>query len=210
MKRKPGFTVWELMVAISIILILSFIFFGVFRRSVRKAKVLSCTGNLSQLAIALSSYVSDNNEFVPPWPTHSEYDPYPKSDLKPPPLVLVGAPDKWKACLIERGAIEESFWCPLDQHRGSDFKAMFDLHMDERQKYTSYMTTFYSRRYKLIDGKGHILASPSRIPNSSEVEYMMEHFWDIDGKGKLGCSHGDFGYAMYFDYHVALVPGARR
>lgn len=206
MKRKSGFTVWELMVAIGIILILSFIFFGVFRRSVRKAKVLSCSGNLSQLAIALSSYVSDNNEFVPPWPTHSEYDPYPKVNLRPLPLVLVGAPDKWKACLIERGAIEESFWCPLDQHRGTDFRAMFDLEHDDRQKYTSYMTTFFCRRYKLIDGNGHILASPSRNPNSSQVEYLFEAFWDLDGKGKLGGPHGVWGYAMYFDYHVALVP----
>lgn len=206
MKRKPGFTVWELMVAISIILILSFIFFGVFRRSVRKAKILSCSGNMSQLAIALSSYVSDNNEFVPPWPTHSEAEILPNSRSRDPHIVLVGAPDKWKACLMERGANEEAFWCPLDKHRGTDFKAMFDRENDDRQKYTSYMTTFFCRRYKLIDGNGHILASPSRIPNSSQVEYLFEAFWDLDGKGKLGGPHGVWGYAMYFDYHVALVP----
>lgn len=199
--RMRGLTIFELAVAAATIIILAALVAVVFRKAVYKSKVVTCSGNLSQLAVALSSYVADNNEFVPPWPTQSEYDP--ESKLRPRPHILVGAPEKWKDCLKERGAHEESFWCPLDPHRNSDFKAMFDLRDDHRQRYTSYMTTFMLRHFKLIDGKGHVFASPSRIPDAAAVPYLFDHFWDADGNGVITTPHGNTGFAVYFDYHVA-------
>jgi hypothetical protein len=205
-----GITIFETLVVCSIIMIAAAILYGVIKRVKYNAKVATCSGRLSQLATALGSYIADNDDFFPPWPTQSTY--LAGTKLRPRPKALVGAPEKWKSCLVERGASEECFWCPLDPHRNTDFVAEQDGHDDHRQRFTSYQTNYGLQTEKLVDGKGHILARHSMIKDPATLPYLGEHTWDPDGDPehpKLVTSHGDLGYCIYFDLHVELSPGSK-
>ncbi|HOF87648.1 MAG TPA: prepilin-type N-terminal cleavage/methylation domain-containing protein [Armatimonadota bacterium] len=65
--RYPrGFTLIELLVVIAIIAILAAILFPVFAKAREKARTNSCINNQRQIAIALSMYIQDNDELLPP------------------------------------------------------------------------------------------------------------------------------------------------
>ncbi len=66
---RRGFTLIELLVVIAIIAILASILFPVFARAREKARQASCLSNLKQLGLAVTMYVSDNDECYPlsPW-----------------------------------------------------------------------------------------------------------------------------------------------
>ncbi|GEM_PF-1541603 len=209
-RRNAGLTLIETLIVFLVIAIIVMIAYGVIGRLRQRSKVLTCVSQLKQLATALSSYSADNDDLVPPWPTQSTY--VPESKIRPRPKILVGEPEKWRKSLMERGANEEAFWCPLDPHRNTDFVAEYDGKDDHRERFTSYQTNYALHHEKLVDGKGHIFARPSLVKNGSELPYLIEHCWDPDGDPehpKLITPHGDLGYALYFDFHVDLSPGSK-
>src|SRR6187402_2889329 len=64
MKTK-GFTLIELLVVIAIIAILAAILFPVFAKVREKARQISCSSNMKQLALGLLQYNQDNDESMP-------------------------------------------------------------------------------------------------------------------------------------------------
>ena len=89
MKRK-GFTVWELIIVIAIILILAAILFPVFAPHHSEGGRSSCQSNLKQIALGFKQYIQDYNEKYPiaknsnhgldkPDNWAGEIDPYVKS-----------------------------------------------------------------------------------------------------------------------------------
>jgi prepilin-type N-terminal cleavage/methylation domain-containing protein/prepilin-type processing-associated H-X9-DG protein len=64
--RLRGFTLIELLVVIAIIAILAAILFPVFAKARAKAQQNSCLNNQRQIAVAISMYVQDNDEMLPP------------------------------------------------------------------------------------------------------------------------------------------------
>jgi prepilin-type N-terminal cleavage/methylation domain-containing protein/prepilin-type processing-associated H-X9-DG protein len=62
--RRHGFTLIELLVVIAIIAILAAILFPVFAQAREKARAISCTSNLKQLANAAMMYSQDYDEAV--------------------------------------------------------------------------------------------------------------------------------------------------
>jgi len=65
MKRRPAFTLIELLVVIAIIAILAAILFPVFAQARERARAISCTSNLKQIATALNMYQTDYDGFMP-------------------------------------------------------------------------------------------------------------------------------------------------
>ena len=65
-RSTPGFTLIELLVVIAIIAILAAILFPVFARAKAKANQASCLSNLKQMQLAMTMYLSDNNQTCPP------------------------------------------------------------------------------------------------------------------------------------------------
>jgi prepilin-type N-terminal cleavage/methylation domain-containing protein/prepilin-type processing-associated H-X9-DG protein len=65
MKRR-AFTLIELLVVIAIIAILAAILFPVFAQAREKARQISCLSNMKQLGTALSMYLQDYDENMPP------------------------------------------------------------------------------------------------------------------------------------------------
>ena len=70
--RQKGFTLIELLVVIAIIAILAAILFPVFQSVRENARRASCESNEKQLALGLTQYLQDNNEFFPPTVTERE------------------------------------------------------------------------------------------------------------------------------------------
>jgi prepilin-type N-terminal cleavage/methylation domain-containing protein/prepilin-type processing-associated H-X9-DG protein len=63
--RRHGFTLIELLVVIAIIAILAAILFPVFAQAREKARSITCTSNLKELALAYQMYVQDYDETFP-------------------------------------------------------------------------------------------------------------------------------------------------
>ncbi len=70
---KRGFTLVEMLVVISIIVVLAAILFPVFGTARESARRTKCMSNLSQLGLALSQFRQDNGSYPPP-PYYSESD----------------------------------------------------------------------------------------------------------------------------------------
>lgn len=78
MKRESGFTVYELMICITILIILASLLLPTYGKATKSAKATVCTSNLKQIYYALKLYESDYGEYPPNsvvWPAFKTYYP---------------------------------------------------------------------------------------------------------------------------------------
>jgi prepilin-type N-terminal cleavage/methylation domain-containing protein/prepilin-type processing-associated H-X9-DG protein len=66
--RRRGFTLIELLVVIAIIAILAAILFPVFAQARDRARQITCTSDVRQIATGLHMYAQDYDEVLPSWP----------------------------------------------------------------------------------------------------------------------------------------------
>lgn len=65
MKNRTKFTILELLVVVSIIMILASLLLPALKKTQETAKKIHCTGNMKQIAFGLGMYLQDNNAFYP-------------------------------------------------------------------------------------------------------------------------------------------------
>ena len=109
LRNRSGFTLIELLVVIAIIAILAAILFPVFAQAREKARAISCTSNMKQLALGILMYTQDNDET---YPTGSE-----ENDSAPNTLYgfVIGA--TWPVKVGPYVKSTDVFHCPDDPSR---------------------------------------------------------------------------------------------
>jgi len=100
-KLRAGFTLIELVVVISIILILAAMLLPVFERAVKSAEATSCLANVRNLALASQLYASDYDGGLPP--------------------ALLDLPDSakqdcWDVLLLPYVGSRQVYLCPADEN----------------------------------------------------------------------------------------------
>ena len=100
-KLRAGFTLIELVVVISIILILAAMLLPVFERAVKAAEATSCLANVRNLALASQLYISDYDGRLPP--------------------ALLDLPDStqqncWDVLLLPYVGSRQIYLCPVDEN----------------------------------------------------------------------------------------------
>jgi prepilin-type N-terminal cleavage/methylation domain-containing protein/prepilin-type processing-associated H-X9-DG protein len=64
-RSSPGFTLIELLVVIAIIAILALAGMGAYSSAITKARTIACEGNLRAIGVAMLSFASDNDGWLP-------------------------------------------------------------------------------------------------------------------------------------------------
>ena len=73
MKQRKIFTLMELFIVVAIIAILSALLLPALNSAREKALAISCLGNMKQIGTGILLYVSDNDEYMPPWKDYHRY-----------------------------------------------------------------------------------------------------------------------------------------
>jgi prepilin-type N-terminal cleavage/methylation domain-containing protein/prepilin-type processing-associated H-X9-DG protein len=102
--RRYGFTLIELLVVIAIIAILAAILFPVFARARAKAQQSSCMSNVKQLQLSMIMYITDNDDFFPPYSTY----------VASPP-----SGDVWQGLILPYVKNTQIYICPSDASKGA-------------------------------------------------------------------------------------------
>jgi prepilin-type N-terminal cleavage/methylation domain-containing protein len=131
--RISGFTLIEVLVVLSIIMLLAGMVTMAYRRAGQKAYQTACASNLRQIGQVLAMYAADHNGRLPPYrcdgSARQECGEYLTAVLP-----YAGSRDIW--------------FCPLDEYRGQD---VIQTPWDIDHRYTSYQLDGSSSK---IDGPG--------------------------------------------------------
>ena len=106
-RRRPAFTLIELLIVIAIIAIMSAVLLPVLSAARERGRKAVCISNLKQLQTAFSMYADDNDELFPP-----------RSDA------IWASPDRSiYPAYVRQGRV---FWCPTAKQRGLSAPTVVD------------------------------------------------------------------------------------
>lgn len=181
MRHKDGFTLIEILVAITIIFVLISILLPVIRETRQRAYRATCISNMRQIGLALHQYAQDWEGCVPPFTTHKHrtvqdqrFDPFIIIDLNP-----FNDPTALKLCFSTYGVSDCMWHCPLDPKGSSSRDAKVNL------TDTSYYIDFKFTLWRPV-----ALDNPPMVPlerwKSDPSSYPLYLFWTDSDKIREG------------------------
>lgn len=112
--KRSGWTLLEVLCAMTIVAILSSLAGGAYRLAVNKAKDNGCVAHLRTFGQAINLYANAYDDYLPPYLTRAQY----RAGV--PGARIEARPDLWRASLAGYVRSEEVFYCPFDRTRGRD------------------------------------------------------------------------------------------
>ena len=183
----------EVLVALTVVAVLSGLVSIVFRLGIKAAKTTACTSNLSQIGKALSLYVEDHDGWIPPY--------YLQDGQHLTGLKYKGKPQDLKAALATYGPTDQMWFCGLDPYaKKSVFEHGFQQdHREMSYFYGAGVGYFSSRSKPFLDLNVSSLVKPA------STVYLFEMGWGGDGTYEEA-PHGETNNHLYFDGHVKARP----
>ena len=174
LKRKTAsFTLLELLIVVAIIAILAGILMPALSAALRKAKIISCTGNQKMIGLALSMYAADSKEYFPPVGYTST-------------LLLA---HYWHRALLMGGYMGKAFQAE-SQTYDNDKRGKNVLICPEDTNPATMGSTAASARDFLSYGLSSSIATPKESSDytSNYFHYIPRHRLVVGSKcGKTGC-----------------------
>jgi prepilin-type N-terminal cleavage/methylation domain-containing protein/prepilin-type processing-associated H-X9-DG protein len=183
-----GFTIVELLIVISIIVVLAGILFPIIGRVRARAGLAMCASNLHQLHRATAIYASDNGSYLPP------YTSYTRQDDPRIPLLFRTDYSSHLVNVLDPYTKSRTIWfCPADPFAQTDSRVMGVNH-----KNTSYRN-------------GNFWYGPGGTADRTNSQLMLftDLLWECftpeeeDGvRYEAYYSHGERFNNVYFDGHT--------
>lgn len=133
---RCGFTIIELLIVIAVIVVLAAILFPVLASVRQRSRSTACASNLRQLYLAVAQYAADDNNILPPYPTHFNMG-WASGAIPPGDPSGDHAAQLVKALHPYTGS-KDLWFCPNDTFARTDSTEGFVNH-----RYTSYATSLY-------------------------------------------------------------------
>lgn len=185
--RRPGFTLVELLVVISIVLILTSMLFPTLTKVRMTAHRVTCVNNLRQLSAAIQMYADDHDE------------KFPNNNNA---FLWMGR--QWRPLLDTYVGSRASYWCPLD----ATAKMKYD------STSYAYLQSFYHRPEDIIPanrmGYRTCKAAPA-TQNLGAVAYpdkkILLYEWTTNHEAPLRTMWDQTGahVAVFVDGHTAII-----
>lgn len=211
LRKLPGFTLVELLVVIAIILVLGALIFALSRGAMNAAHRASCTSNLRQIGVGLSSYVSEEGKY-PGEELGVEFDVVllPHFGVEPERTVSGRSPLR-KRRYPEIADAAKYFDCPFD-----------DFPRDDRYYKRSYSIVPWATNWThagvsrgWLDRPPNTGVSASAVPAPSQAALVVE--WHVEGNLLGGGSYvyADQGNSthgkaaantLFADGHIEAIP----
>jgi prepilin-type N-terminal cleavage/methylation domain-containing protein/prepilin-type processing-associated H-X9-DG protein len=216
--RKPGFTLVELLVVLSIIFLLASLLFPVITRAREQARQAACVTNLRQLGMALQMYIRDYDERLPTYFINSS---------QPPPNGR--APSGhwyWNEILFAYHRSQQVFFCPsgvrnnnpLGGHYGANTEVLRGIpvlistvaspastfaFMDAGS--FAMAPTYYTIPGQLVSLRYVTGMGDATGPPAASVPWLPRLYWNDYQDGR----HFGRVNICYVDGHVKSLPAAQ-
>lgn len=192
--RKNYFTLLELLVVISIIVMLAAMLLPALNKAKETGRKITCMNNLSQLGKAFSLYLSDNNDFFPPYrdygsPEKTWYYGSPDRGYLAEYLGLANVLDRIGVLGVSGGKMwRNRFRCPSQSDPPSG---------------TEYFTYGYNGQVYGYSKKITKYKAPSMTCLLSEsIEYPVVIYYTTSGTYIMGFRHNNGANVLFCDGHV--------
>lgn len=181
--RSSGFTLFELLVSMTVLAVLAAITFPVFRSGIQAAKKSACMQNMRQVGGALNVYLVDYDDRMPPV-TYTEEIPGNSTVNR-----------SWVQNLVPYVGTLANFYCPGDVARRADDEVprSFEASTDPGEQ-------FFESSIRTNFGFNYLYLSPllrnaqlewksypvkfSRIRDASSTLAFVDSVWDRDESGR--------------------------
>lgn len=215
---RPGFTLTEILVTLSVIVVLAVLVFTSSSRAINSARKAVCVQNLRGIGTAIQAYCSENNNRLPgPLNVGQSARFNPNAASPGPQLVHYIAPYLEGARDTDKPYLINNFGCPSLMKKVSTSNS--EAPIVYRMGHDSAERANGSKGFPWIwnDPKGPI-GTPWRLDeikaySAGRVYAMIEQDQTLGGtwanNGASGPAHGKERMALYFDWSVKTVPVAR-